>query len=386
MGKYLSLAIVSAAFACLVSTVRAQWIEDSTVDADIRRGIRAVYNLDFGTAEKAFTVVARARPDHPAGIFFLAMVDWWKITIDVEDESKDAAFVRKLEDVIALCDRRLERDENDLAALFFKGGAVGFRGRLATVRKNWFRAAADGREALPIVHRAAKLAPRNADIHFGIGIYNYYAAVLPDRYPLLKPLMLFLPDGNRQLGIRQLQHAAEKGKYANWESMYFLVQVLSTYENKPSSSLPYARRLSGEFPKNPVFQRLLGRIYIRLSDWRRAVPVFRKVLEQCDAHAPGYGRAAEREAAYYLGENALLRYDAEGAIPYFKRCVSAAQAMESDEASGFRIMALLKTGNAYDILGKRPEALRYYDMVLAQRNHNSSHELARAYRAKPYSR
>ena len=375
---------VAAVFA-LTMTASAQWIDDAAIDSVLQEGIRLTYNIEFDGAERAFLSVARLRPHHPAGLFFTAMVDWWRILIEIEDESHDDAFYAKLQRVIDMCDARLDEHEDDLTGLFFKGGAIGFRGRLLAMRKNWIKAAGDGREALPIVQLASRLAPKNADINLGVGIYNYYAEVLPDRYPILKPVMLFLPGGDRAKGIRQLRYAAEKARYANWEAAYFLVQVYSSYENRPSLALPFARLLSDEFPANPVFHRTLGRIHVKLGDWSRAASVFARVLERCGKRLPGYSASAEREAQYYLGYNAMLAKDHAQALRYFARCEEVARGLEKDEVSGFRVMAALRAGMTRDLLGQRPDAVKQYNRVLAMPDHNGSHSLAKQYKSKPYS-
>jgi tetratricopeptide (TPR) repeat protein len=362
-----------------------QWLEDPALDALVQEGIRATYDVRFDAAERAFQSVIRSRPDHPAGYFFDAMVEWWRILIDIDDESRDARFYRKLQKVIDMCDVRLDANENDLTGLFFKGGAIGFRGRLLATRKSWVKAANDGREALPIVQAAGRLAPRNADIALGLGIYNYYADVLPDKYPVLKPLMLFLPSGNRARGIQQLRFTASTARYANWEAMSFLVQLYAGYENKPSSALPFARLLADEFPGNPVFHRSLGRIHVKLGDWPRAAAVFGKVLDRCRKGLTGYNRSAEREASYYLGYDAMLRKDYADALRHFGVCDDLSLAIDRDEVSGFRIMALLRSGMTLDLLGRRADALRAYDRVLALRDNNGSQDLARQYRRAPYT-
>ena len=364
---------------------RAQWIEDPKLDALIQEGIRATYNIEFEAAERAFQAVKRARPDHPAGAFFDAMIDWWRILIDLEDESKDERFIRKLKAVIDMCDARLDANDEDLTGLFFKGGAIGFRGRLLAMRRSWVKAANDGRAALPIVKDAGRLAPRNADITLGLGIYNYYADVLPEKYPVLKPVMLFLPGGDRARGIRQLKYAATKARYANWEAMSFLVQLYSGYENTPSLALPYARLLSDEFPDNPVFQRSLGRIHVKLGDWPRAAAVFTKVLNRCGKARAGYDKSAAREAAYYLGYDAMLRKAYADALRQFANCDELSLAIDHDEVSGFRVMALLRTGMTLDLLGRRAEALRVYERVLRLRDANGSQALARRYLRAPYA-
>jgi tetratricopeptide (TPR) repeat protein len=378
--------VVAALFLLLPFAVsKAQWIEDAALDAVVQEGIRATYDVQFDAAERAFQSVIRARPDHPAGYFFEAMVEWWRILIDIDDESRDERFYRKLQKVIDMCETRLDANEEDLTGLFFKGGAVGFRGRLLATRKSWVKAANDGREALPIVQAAGRLAPKNADVTLGLGIYNYYADVLPDKYPVLKPLMFFLPQGDRARGIQQLRYTASKARYANWEAMSFLVQLYAGYENKPSAALPFARILADEFPRNPVFQRSLGRIHVKLGDWPRAAALFAKVLDRCKKGLTGYNRNAEREAAYYLGYDAMLRKDYADALRHFGSCDDLSAAIDHDEVSGFRIMALLRSGMTLDLLGRRADALRMYERVLALRDNNGSQDLARQYKRTPYS-
>lgn len=375
---------IALVIACALP-IRAQWIEDPAVDSLLRTGIRATYNLEFDGAESAFQRVARARPDHPAGRFFLAMIDWWRIMLDPENESRDETFLDKLDRVIDMCETRLDKNERDIVALFFKGGSIGFRGRLFAMRKEWVKAAREGKDALPIVTDAARLAPKNADIDLGTGIYNYYAAILPERYPVLKPVMLFLPSGDRTKGLRELENAAENARYANWEAAYFLVQALASYENKPSQALPYAKRLSEEFPRNPVFQRTLGRQYVRLSNWQEAARVFQQILERSTTGAFGYGKSAEREAHYYIGFDAMVRRDYTAAIRHFVRCDEISRELDTDGPSGFMVMANLRLGMVHDLVKQRPFAVKQYDKVLDMKDYGGAHDQARQFKKQPYT-
>ena len=154
--------------------------QDSVLDSVITTGIKQIYNIKFSQAETTFRRLIADYPEHPAGRFFLAMIDWWKILLDPDNESYDEIFFQKLEDVIYQCDQVLEKNPNNVDALFFKGGSIGFRGRLRAFRESWLKAADDGREALPIVEQAASLDPNNMDVQLGFGIYNYYASVIPE--------------------------------------------------------------------------------------------------------------------------------------------------------------------------------------------------------------
>ncbi len=248
---------------------------DAKYDSLVTTGIREIYNIKFPAAEKTFREVIADYPDQPAGRFFLAMIDWWKILLDVDDESRDEIFFQKLEDIIYQCDDLLDKNPKNVDALFFKGGAIGFRGRLRAFRESWLKAADDGREALPIVEEASNLDPNNKDVLLGFGIYNYYAAVIPEEYPLIKPLMIFFPNGDKQKGIDQLNNTAENGKYAKYEAQYFLMTLYYTYEKNPYKADEYAKELTNEFPDNPIFERWRGRIAAKRGDMTLSSNIFK---------------------------------------------------------------------------------------------------------------
>jgi len=376
--------IYLATFFILAIPVRAQWIDDAATDAAIQRGIKATYNIEFDAAEKEFNSVIKSHPDHPAGHFLSAMVDWWRIMIDQKNTSKDDAFIARLDKVIDLCDARLDKNEKDAAALFFKGGALGFQGRLYAMRKDWVNTASAGKSALPVVNDAEELAPGNADIQLGTGIYNYYASILPKRYPALKPLMIFLPEGNKTKGLKALEKAAEKGKYAKYEAKFFLLQTYYGYENKPMVALEYARSLTAEFPDNPVFQRFLGRCYVAAGRSQAAAPVFADILQRCDEGKTGYNSYIEREAAYYAGFYALRQQQYNHAMKQLVRCDKLSRSLDKEGPSGYMIMANLRIGMVHDALKQRDNALKQYKKVLAMNNYADAHELAKKYKAEAY--
>ena len=61
-------------------------------DPRIQRNVDLIYNLRFAEAERQFKAVIEAEPDNPLGYFFLAMVDWWRVLIDLDDETHDEVF------------------------------------------------------------------------------------------------------------------------------------------------------------------------------------------------------------------------------------------------------------------------------------------------------
>ena len=352
--------------------------QNSDFDSRVNKGIKQIYNIKFTEAEKTFRSVIADYPEHPSGRFFLAMIDWWKILLDPDNESYDEIFFQKLEDVIYQCDQLLDKNPKDVDALFFKGGSIGFRGRLRAFRESWLKAADDGREALPIVEEAASLDPNNMDVQLGFGIYNYYAAVIPNENPLIKPLMIFFPDGDKEKGIQQLKNTAFNGKFAKYEARYFLMTLYYRYENNSIIADDFAKLLQEDFPDNPVFEKWRGRIAVRRGDYFLADSVFRNVLLKADKNYVGYNKPNTlREAAYYVGNNFKNNGQLDSAKVFFERCIVESQKIdEEDEESGFQVNAYLYLAQMAEALNKRDEAIRLYEKLLDIRDYGRSHSIA----------
>ncbi|MCL6097734.1 MAG: hypothetical protein M1391_04080, partial [Bacteroidetes bacterium] len=162
-------------------------------DSLVKAGINQIYGIEFDKAEKTFDVVEKEYSTHPSGKFFKAMITWWRILLNLDDESMDQKFYDQLDETIKMCDDILDKNDENVDAMFFKGGALGFRGRLRAIRESWFKAALDGKEGLGLVFKAYQANPKNVDIQLGFGIYHYYAEVIPQKYPAVKPFMIFFP-------------------------------------------------------------------------------------------------------------------------------------------------------------------------------------------------
>jgi tetratricopeptide (TPR) repeat protein len=362
---------------CSVLVGHAQ--SDSLFDAVAFQGIHDVYNLEFEKAEAEFHQLVTMRPHHPAGYFFLGMVTWWRIVIDLDNTQYDESFYDAMDHVVDMCDSILDADPDNVTAIFFKGGAIGFKGRLKFHRDDYLAAANAGRKALPLVQTASELDPRNYDILLGTGMYNYYAEVIPSEYPWLKPLLLFVPPGDRKKGLEQLTLASEKGKYSSVETTYFLMQIYFYYEKDYSKALALALRLHAEFDRNMLFHRYLGRCYASLNDWPDTRRVFEEILDRAQKGERGYSTGTAREAEYYLAVCDMNTRDYESALTHFFRCDSLSRELDTKGPSGFMVMANLKAGNVYDILGKRDLAVAQYDKVLSMKEYQDSHKLAVQY-------
>lgn len=379
------LLIATALVTLLPAFASAQWVlMKSDADKLVQNGARQVYNLQFDSASANFRKVIALYPEHPAGYFLDAMVGWWKIQTNPRNESFDDDFLQKAGKTIEVADKLLEQNSNDIVGLFFKGGALGYRGRFYASRETWLKAADDGKTALDILTRCQKLAPGNHDIMLGTGIYNYFAAALPERYPLLKTVMYFLPHGDKRLGILQLQAAGKSARYAATEAKSALLQIFFQFEKDASNALPLAQELHGQYPDNAYFHRYLGRCQVQLGMSAEYEKTWRDILKKSISGKLSYDKLTAREALYYVGLAIMSKGNYDLALKYFYKCDEGNRHLDSDE-TGFLVMVNLKIGNIYDMQGKRDLAIMQYNKVLGWGDRQNSHELARQYMATPYA-
>ena len=367
------------------SGAQSQWLDDPVLDQRVMRGIDKLYNYEFDRADSDFTEVIRQRPDHPAGYFFRAMVQWERIISNFDDESQDDKLYQMLDGVIEMCEKRLDEHPNDVTAMFFNGGAVGFRGRLRANRGKWLGAANDGIVALPLVRKAYELEPNNYDVLLGIGIYNYYASVVPENYPFVKPAMIFFPICYRKKGLEQLRQASQNAKYAKVEAMYFLMQNYFVYEKDYASALELARKLHTKYPNNSMFHRYVGRCLVSTGYLGEAKDIFVDIEKRCSKKQLGYDTYDAREAYYYLGKFDFMAGRFDAALKSLYRSDELSRKLDKDEPSGFMSLGNLLIGMIYDAQGKRQDAMQQYKKVLAMKEYEDSHKESKKYLEKSYT-
>jgi tetratricopeptide (TPR) repeat protein len=367
--------------------LEAQWpIMKEDADSLTHQGLNYIYDVQFDKAEKCFDKIKQRYPEHPVGYFLDALTEWWYVSLYRETEDYDKIFIEKIDKVIEVCNETLDKNPGDLIALFFKGGAIGYKGRLYSLRYDWLGAATAGSQAQDILNKCLMIAENNYDIMLGTGLYNYFAEVLPKEYPMLEPLMSFVQKGNKQIGLLQLKAAASKSKYSNIEAKVVLLQIYYHYENNTQEALRLAKELHQEYPDNPYFYKYLGRCYVKNYDIELWEKSWRDILIRFIQKKTGYENYTAREACYYIGAVLMNKSQNKMALKYFKKCEEASKILDNERPSGFWVKAAIKSANLLDLLGRRSEAIKKYKEVLAMNDYDNSHSEASRYLKTPFGK
>ncbi len=347
--------------------------------ADIRAGIDAAYDFDYGEALKRFDRVVAARPDHPVGYFLRAEAYWWQYLND----RRNARVERLLEQNLGLAidhgKARLERDEGDTEALFVLGSAYGRRGMLAGTHKDAWQAANDARKAKKYLGRLREVAPDIVDAVAADGLYRYYVSRF-GAVARTASRLLFGLKGSREEGLEYLDRARREGSYTRTEAAFFQGLFYLQFENRPAEAGEILDGLRARYPHNPYFATMAAYARQKQGEFPEARRLYEVTLERL-AEGGVYGREGVSLTRFFYGQTLLALGDLAGAEREF-RTVAGLRAVESDAFPHAHIFL----GRIADLKGDRTAAELAYRQALALPDAADSHAVARRLLESPFTR
>lgn len=348
----------------------------------ITEAVNSLYNFDFETAERGFSVMAHTYPDHPLPYFLMGLSQWWKIAPDTQNQQYDGIFLRFMEETILKAKTLYDNDPGNKEAAFFLAGAYGFEGRLYSERKSWTRAAFAGRNALKYMELSRGEDELNAELLLGDALFNYFSVWIPKNYPLLRPMMLLFPQGDKDLGLRQLEEVSDNAFYARVEAQYFLFRLYASEERKPYEALRITSYLHEKYPNNPYFHRYYARQLYAVGRIAEAKDVSIDILKNIDAKMDGYEANSGRYASFFAAQYYERLNQLAEAKKYYQKAISFGEESESEE-SGYHLYSLIHMGEIVLKEGDKKKAKAYFKQVkhLAKRKH-PAHKEARDFLKK----
>ncbi|GAA3919306.1 hypothetical protein GCM10022406_02260 [Hymenobacter algoricola] len=344
---------------------------DKDIQLELDGAVRNLYNFKFDKAERQFRSLRRRYPQHPLPYLLMGLSQWWKIMpTNLQEKKYDKIFFAYMDTTITKAEGLYKQDARNYEALFFLSAGYGFDARLNAERKNWSRATFSSRHALDYLQKSKEANGLSPEFLFGQALINYYQIWIADNYPLLRPIMLFFPKGNKQLGLGQLRNVAANGFYTGPEAKFFLMKILFDEEKNTGAALPTARYLANNFPDNAYFQRFYALLCFHQNDQIECERISREMLDKLNKGYVGFEAISGRYATYFLGTLMLQRHEDAQAKEYFQRCVVFAEST-GEASSGFCQAALLSLARLAEDAHDIPAALRYYSEVEDKADHDT---------------
>ncbi|MBT9393186.1 tol-pal system protein YbgF [Hymenobacter sp. NST-14] len=357
---------------------------DKDIQTELEGAVYNIYNFQHDKAERQFRSLRRRYPNHPMPYFLLGLTTWWKIMpSNITSEQYDKVFLAYMDTAITKGERLYKDDNENYEASFFLSAAYGFSARLHSERHNWSKATFASKNSLRYLNKSQEANGLSPEFLFGQALINYYAPWIADNYPLLRPVLIFFPKGNKKLGLQQLRNVAANGFYTAPEARVFLMKILYNEENNPAEALPLARSMATKYPDNGYLQRFYALMCFQAGESRECERVSREILDKINRGLPGYEAISGRYATFFLGNLMQNQYkDLDKARDYYQRCVVFSEST-GDTKQGFYLYSVLNLARIADKSKDVATASRYYKEVQdkAERKSDAFNE-AKAYLKK----
>ncbi len=329
----------------------ADGIEWAKVHEITLRGIDKFYRLDNEAALRHFDSVAVMAPGDPRGHFFRSMVHFSLYALD-RDHRYFELFMKESDTVVDVCERLLDKNEQDANAKFYLGGIYGYRGMAWQTEGSLIKAVKEGREGYSLLEEAVEERPDLYDAQMGFGLFRYLVAKAPRSFHWMLKLMGITPDLDG--GLRMLKAAAERGTYTRNEAQLYLAQFLFN-EQRHSEAFEQLDRLVARYPENTLFLILRASWLQRTGKPEDALTDALNAVERNRAHPLRY---VEDLACNTLGSLYFARNEFSTARSYYARYVDSLKGPERVwNWTWYRI------GVSHELAGDRAGAKTFYARV-----------------------
>ena len=388
------------------------WLTDAQrpqFDELRRSGTEALYNLDYDKALKDFKEIARLYPNHPAGPQLLAARLWMKTLYETRrlqsslyssesfyatgDDKVDSTLVNEFRSLTReakrRADARVKADPKDVEARYWSGAVAGLKASFEeAVERRHFAALRDGNDAVDHHREVMKLDPGYVDAGVTIGLYEYVVGSLPLPIKVVAGIGGFR--GSKKKGLQLLERVTREGHWASNDSKTLLI-VLYTREKRYADALAFARELSVKYPRNYLFRLETASALVSQAEVeRKAKNVEAAAKAEREAFATFDELLRDRALKdtisrvldlvhFKYGEVLMAAGEGERAAKEFV----ATTRVEHAEPS-LVTMAHLNAARAYDLAGKRDQAVSQYGEVLKRPDIYSAHDAAKKGLRQPY--
>ncbi len=350
---------MKALFYILLSTiilVQSKWSAAMEVDSLVMKGLDLTFAMRFDEAIAQFDQVIAKDTTHPSGYFMKSAVYFWKFTRNYRSQSIGDEFETVSLHALEIAEDFLEDNEDNQDGMFYLGGIYGNLGRYYAIKRSYWNAYWYGRKGKNYLEDLVEINPNYYDAYLGLGIYHYYAAIMP-RFLKFFSFILGI-DGEKEQGIRELQLAIEKGTLTNNEARIFLSTIYLRIEHEYEKALTLLEELYQQYPENPAFKVSLGWAYTRLNDDDKALLVFDEILNDKNLNF----QLVTNQALYYSGDIYFKRNNFNKAIEYYQKVI-ANSADKEENRHWIYARALLSTGKCMELAGDRRGAVSYYRQI-----------------------
>jgi hypothetical protein len=210
--------------------------------------------------------------------------------------------------------------------------------------------------------RVRALDPGHHDALFGLGLYDYYADVLPRAAKVVR-FLFRIPGGDRERGLTSIGEAAGRATLHHTEARVQLYEIYAYYEARPGRAMDQLDELRRLYPTHPLWAlRSMEHLRARLGAYGDAVAVGHEILSRAARGESNYkGPWVPAMARLEMGHALVSDLRPAEARPFL--LVVARDGIPGNPKAAARARYLL--GRALEMEGDREGALAHYRIAAA---------------------
>jgi tetratricopeptide (TPR) repeat protein len=268
--KRLFISVILIQLFCF--SAHAQLLTDNDAKQTIIKGLDKLYNYEFKEADAFFQKVKAKYAHHPVTPLLSAVqVQWQNLPLEKNPRAVNQ-YMSLLEKCQALAEPMLKDPTRKAEATFFLLASHGYITLAYTYRKEPMKAANEARKAYGYMKDGFGMTERNPEFYFTSGLYNYYRIQYPETHPMVKPVVIFFENGNKKLGLSQLELAAQRSVFSRIEAAYYFMNVNLKYELNYNKAFVYADLLHDKYPNNPIYLMRYTEALVMTGKYEEAIP------------------------------------------------------------------------------------------------------------------
>lgn len=353
----------------------SQVLEKPNLQQKIQPIVDNIYNLEHNTADRQLTELSRLYPADPAIPLLKALNRFWQAELSRKHGYYHDYIYAQLEEAH---DKNNAFENAPAATKSYH--FVEFMGYALEARLNYFEESDWGavnaaRKILSHLDEAIELAPGSPEFSLIAGLYHYYSVSYPRDKSYLRPFMGLFPDGDIDLGLRELTYASNQSNVGQAQALYYLTDIYQFETRDNLKAMQSARTLHQLFPRNTWFHADYTRSLLKARRFSQAKQECDKIRTQYESIQGSGGRVINSTESRYTSQVMIRIYhylgqlayhgsgEAETAKSWFLKSqkMVALSNMERYEYAAYNMFYL---GLCADKAGNRSLALDYYEEAL----------------------
>jgi len=280
-----------------------------------------------------------------------------KHTLQVEPQVEQE-FRNASQEAIVRAEARLKKDPRDPEARYLLGLAhQNLTSFEASLKQGWKAAFSHGRATYTNHSALLDEHPEFHDARLATGVYNYVLGSLNWFYKFV--VFLLGQHGSKEQGKKDLSVAAEKGVLAEDDARLMLV-LIHTREKDYARAVELLAQVYKKYPQNYLLPLDMGGLALLQKQPDRAIEIYQEVLKKQEAGSPRFNQLEAGSIQNRLAVAFREKRDFAGSLGWSEKAIA-----DKQSSGRTRTLAHLEMAKTLDLMGRRPEARKHYEIVAA---------------------